>query len=199
MSPSKCRSARRLKHSPHSPGDMAESIVSLGPGPGDEGITTKARYLSTHRACSGNGPWKLGPSIVIVEIRDHIVIRIVICIEPDRFFETWPPIYRGQERPARDKLRLSELFTSLFSTCTKFRIVRLNFYLRVYPTLSSPNSKSFIKDISRAKPLHLGSTKGGNLASEGTHALLPLTLSILLHPKASHINITMVHLNMCPI
>jgi hypothetical protein len=28
-------------------------------------------------------------------------IEIVIFIEPNRILETWPPIYRGQERPAR--------------------------------------------------------------------------------------------------
>jgi hypothetical protein len=28
---------------------------------------------------------------------------IVICIGPDRFLETWPPIYRGYERPVRDR------------------------------------------------------------------------------------------------
>jgi hypothetical protein len=27
---------------------------------------------------------------------------IVIYIEPGRILETWPPIYRGQKRPARD-------------------------------------------------------------------------------------------------
>jgi hypothetical protein len=47
--------------------------------------------------------WQLGPGIVIVEIRDHIVYNIVICIEPDWILETWPPIYRGHERSSRDK------------------------------------------------------------------------------------------------
>jgi hypothetical protein len=59
--------------------------------------------------------WELGPSITIVEIWDYIVCSIVICIEPNRILETWPPIYRGQERPAKDRLRLNQLSTSLFS------------------------------------------------------------------------------------
>jgi hypothetical protein len=78
--------------------------------------------------------------------------NIVICIEPDQILETWPPIYRGQERPARDKLRLSQLSTSLFSTHTKFCLFCLNLYLRVHPTPSSPDRKSFIQDIFRVTP-----------------------------------------------
>jgi hypothetical protein len=39
----------------------------------------------------------------------------VICIEPDRFLETLPPIYRGQERPARDRLRLSQVHHHVYS------------------------------------------------------------------------------------
>jgi hypothetical protein len=34
-------------------------------------------------------------------------IDTVICIEPDRILETWSPIYRGQERLVRGRLRLS--------------------------------------------------------------------------------------------
>jgi hypothetical protein len=113
-------------------------------GATDKGITIEACYFSTPGARLSNSPWKLGPSIVIVEIQDHIVIRIVICIGPNRFFETWPPIYRGQERPARDRLRLSQLSTSLFSTCIMFRLVGLNLYLLVHLAPSSPDPKSFI-------------------------------------------------------
>jgi hypothetical protein len=86
--------------------------------------------------------------------------NIVICIEPDRFLETWPPIYRGQERPARDRLRLSQLSTRLFLTHTKFRLVCLNLYLRVHPMPSSPDPKSFIKEICRVNPHQLAPTVG---------------------------------------
>jgi hypothetical protein len=36
-------------------------------------------------------------------------IDIVIYIGADRLVETWPPIYRGQERPVRDRLRVSQV------------------------------------------------------------------------------------------
>jgi hypothetical protein len=32
---------------------------------------------------------------------------VVIYIEPLSFLETWPPIYRGQERTVRDGLKAS--------------------------------------------------------------------------------------------
>jgi hypothetical protein len=35
-------------------------------------------------------------------------IDIVICIGPLPILETWPPIYRGQERMERDRLRVSQ-------------------------------------------------------------------------------------------
>jgi hypothetical protein len=63
----------------------------------DKGMTTEARYLSTTGIRSGRGPWKLSLSIIIVKIRDCVVTRIVICVEPDRFLETWPPI-KGSRR-----------------------------------------------------------------------------------------------------
>jgi hypothetical protein len=33
---------------------------------------------------------------------------IVICVGPLPILETWPPIYRGQERMVRDRLRVSQ-------------------------------------------------------------------------------------------
>jgi hypothetical protein len=33
---------------------------------------------------------------------------IVICVEPLPILETWPPIYRGQEKTVRDRLRVSQ-------------------------------------------------------------------------------------------
>jgi hypothetical protein len=63
----------------------------------DKGMTTEACYLSTPGIHLGRGPWKLGPSIIVVEIRDCIVTRIVICVKLDRFLKTWPPI-KGARR-----------------------------------------------------------------------------------------------------
>jgi hypothetical protein len=45
----------------------------------------------------------------------------------------------------------------------------------------------------------LGSSKGENLAPGDTYALLSLTILIPLHSKPSHINTTVVRLNMCSI
>jgi hypothetical protein len=92
------------------------------PGATDKGMTTEAHYLSTPRIRSGRGPWKLGPSIVIVEIWDHTVTRIVICIEPDRFLRTWPPINMDQERPTRTdqdwaKIDSNFTFNTQYSLC----------------------------------------------------------------------------------
>jgi hypothetical protein len=70
---------------------------------------------------------------------------IVILVEPDRILETWPPIYRGQERPTRDRLRLSQLIARLFSPHITFRLVCLIFNLRVHLKPSSPYPKSLSK------------------------------------------------------
>jgi hypothetical protein len=36
-------------------------------------------------------------------------IDVVICIGPLPFLETWPPIYKGQERTVRDRLKASQV------------------------------------------------------------------------------------------
>jgi hypothetical protein len=85
---------------------------------------------------------------------------IVICIEPDRILETWPPIYRGQERPARDRLRLSQLSTTFILNTHETLPCLTNLYLRVHPMPSAPDPKSFIWDICRVKPRQLAPTMG---------------------------------------
>jgi hypothetical protein len=81
----------------------------------------------------------------------------VISIEPDRFLETWQPIYRGQERPARDRLRVSQVYYHVYSRYTP-RLT--NLYLQVHPTPYSPDPKSFILDICRVNPHQLALTMG---------------------------------------
>jgi hypothetical protein len=81
-------------------------------------------------------------------------IDIVICIGPDRILETWPPIYRGQERMVRDRLRVSQVHHRIYSRCTP---CLTDLYLRVHPTPYSPDPKSFILDIYRVNPRHRGS------------------------------------------
>jgi hypothetical protein len=68
----------------------------------------------------------------------------VIYIEPDPILETWPPIYRGQERPARDRLILSQLRTTLILNTHETLPCLTDLYLRVHPTPSSPDPKSII-------------------------------------------------------
>jgi hypothetical protein len=38
-------------------------------------------------------------------------IDIVICIGSLPILETWPPIYRGQERTVGDRLKASQVYT----------------------------------------------------------------------------------------
>jgi hypothetical protein len=78
--------------------------------------------------------------------------NIVICIGPNRFLETWPPIYRGQERPVRDRLRVRQVDHYVYSRYTSYLI---DPYLRVHPTPYSPDPKSFILDICRVNSRHL--------------------------------------------
>jgi hypothetical protein len=48
-------------------------------------------------------------------------IDIVICIGSLPILETWPPIYRGQERMVRDRLKASQVYTpGLLSIHTLF-------------------------------------------------------------------------------
>jgi hypothetical protein len=102
--------------------------------------------------------------------------NIVICIGPDRFLETWPPIYRGQERPARDRLRVSQVHRYVYSWYTP---CLTDLYLRVHPMPYSPNPKSFILDICRINPCQwqsgvaqrgAGMQQRGHLLPEGSGA-----------------------------
>jgi hypothetical protein len=78
-------------------------------------------------------------------------IDIVICTGPDRFLETWPPIYGGQERPVRDRLRVSQVDHHIYSWYTP---CSTDLYLPVHPMPCSPDPKSFILDIFWVNPHH---------------------------------------------
>jgi hypothetical protein len=58
-------------------------------------------------------------------------------------------IYRGQERPARDRLRLSQVHHHVYSQYTP---CLTDLYLWVHPTPYSPDPRSFILDICRVNP-----------------------------------------------
>jgi hypothetical protein len=67
-----------------------------------------------------------------------------------------------------------------------------------YPKVPSTQALGMHSNRAFPRGQVLGSAKGENLARGDMYALLPVTLLILLHPKPSHINTTMVRLNMCP-
>jgi hypothetical protein len=73
-------------------------------------------------------------------------INIIICIKPDRFLETWPPIYRGQERPVRDRLRVSQVDHHVYSRYTScLTDLTLEFIRRPIPPILSPSSRTFVE------------------------------------------------------
>jgi hypothetical protein len=58
---------------------------------------------------------------MIVEYEFLPYVDIVICIGPLPILETWPPIYRGQERAVKDRLKASQVeHPSLLSIYTYF-------------------------------------------------------------------------------
>jgi hypothetical protein len=58
---------------------------------------------------------------MIVEYEFLPYVNIVICIGPYPILETWPPIYRGQERAMEGRLKGSQVeHPSLLLTHTYF-------------------------------------------------------------------------------
>jgi hypothetical protein len=71
---------------------------------------------------------------------------VVICIEPDRFLETWPHIYRGQERTVRDRLRVSQVDHHVYSRYTPcLTNFTFEFIRRPIPPILSPSSRTFVE------------------------------------------------------
>jgi hypothetical protein len=110
-------------------------------------------------------------------------IDIVKCIRPDRFLETRPPIYRGQERLVRDRLRVSQVDHHVYSRYTP---CLTDLYLRVHPMPYSPDPKSFILDICRVNS-HQFLNGFILLSDELAFNYLPdfyyILTSLLNHPK----------------
>jgi hypothetical protein len=67
---------------------------------------------------------------------------VVICIGPLPLLGTWPPIYRGQERTVRDRLKASQVYTYV--------------YFRYTPYLTDLPSSSFDALLPRSQVLHIG-------------------------------------------
>jgi hypothetical protein len=71
---------------------------------------------------------------------------VVMCIEPDRFLETWPPIYRGQERTVRDRLKVSQVDHHAYSRYTPcLTDFTFEFIRRPISPIQSPSSRTFAK------------------------------------------------------
>jgi hypothetical protein len=71
---------------------------------------------------------------------------IVICIGPNRFLETWPPIYRGQKRLVRDRLKVSKVDHHVYSRYTPcLTDFTSEFIRRPIPPIISPSSRTFVK------------------------------------------------------
>jgi hypothetical protein len=73
-------------------------------------------------------------------------IDIVICVRPLPYLETWPPIYRGQERPVRDRLRVSQVDHHVYSQYTPcLTDLYLRVHLTPYSSILSPSSRTFVE------------------------------------------------------
>jgi hypothetical protein len=98
---------------------------------------------------------------------------VIICIEPDLFLETWPPIYRGQERTVRDRLRVSQVDHHVYSRYTPCLIdFTFEFIWRPIPPILSPSSRTFV-ELTLVNRCHCHQTS----------VLLPNLLSILVLPE----------------
>jgi hypothetical protein len=71
---------------------------------------------------------------------------VVICIGPLPFLETWPPIYRGQERTVRDKLKASQIHHHVYYRYTPcLTDFTFEFIRRPTPPILSPSSRTFVE------------------------------------------------------
>jgi hypothetical protein len=71
---------------------------------------------------------------------------VVICIGPFPFLETWPPIYRGQERTARDRLKASQVHHHVYFWYTPcLTDFTFEFIRRPTPPILSPSYWTFVK------------------------------------------------------
>jgi hypothetical protein len=73
-------------------------------------------------------------------------VDIVICIGSLPVLETWPPIYRGQERMVRDRLRVSQSSPYVYFRYTPCLIdFTFEFIRRPISPILSPSSRTFVE------------------------------------------------------
>jgi hypothetical protein len=73
-------------------------------------------------------------------------IDIVIRTRSLPFLETWPPIYRSQERTVRDRLKASQVYTYVYFRYTPCLInFTFEFIRRPIPSILSPSYWRFVE------------------------------------------------------
>jgi hypothetical protein len=88
-------------------------------------------------------------------------VDIVICVGPLPILETWPPIYRGQERTVRDRLKASQVNTYVYFRYTPcLTDFTFGFIQRPIPPILSPSYWTFVELtlVSSALPFAKGTT-----------------------------------------
>jgi hypothetical protein len=73
-------------------------------------------------------------------------VDIVICIGSLQILETWPPIYRGQERTVRDRLKASLVYRHVYFRYTPcLTDFTFEFIRRPTPPILSHSSRTFVE------------------------------------------------------
>jgi hypothetical protein len=73
-------------------------------------------------------------------------IDIVICVGLLPILETWPPIYRGQERMVRGRLKASQIDTYIYFRYTPYLTdFTFDFIRRPTPPILSPSYWTFVE------------------------------------------------------
>jgi hypothetical protein len=73
-------------------------------------------------------------------------VDIVICVGPLPILETWPPIYRGQERTVRDRLKESRVYSYVYFRYTPcLTDFTFEFIRHPTPPILSPSYWTFVE------------------------------------------------------
>jgi hypothetical protein len=73
-------------------------------------------------------------------------VDIVICVGPLPILETWPPIYRAQERTVRDRLKASQVDTYVYFRYTPcLTDFPFEFIRHPIPPILSPSYWTFVE------------------------------------------------------